>query len=87
MNTKRQSELDLTVQPDLDAQTARLEAAPESERWNPLAGSGGHQAPTNVSVDEDEAGRSANQQLVEEGIAKAEDNQVRQAEKAAAKAI
>ena len=87
MNIQPQSELDLTVKPDLDALTARLEAAPESERWNPVAGSGGHQAPTNASVDEDDGGRSANQQLVEEGIAKAEDNQVRQAEKAAAKTI
>ena len=68
-----------------DSKTAILEAAPESERWDPLPGSIGIQAPTNASADEDDGGRSANQQLVEGGIAKAEDDQARQADKTAAK--
>lgn len=51
---------------------ALMEALPESERWDPVPGSGGHQAPTNPSVDEDAEGRSQKEQLVEDGIAEAE---------------
>lgn len=85
MNPKPQAEQDLTVKPELDVRTARQETLPESERWDPVPGSTGHQAHTNASADEDDRGRSANQQLVEEGIAKAEDNQMRQADRAATK--
>jgi hypothetical protein len=81
MKTKPQAEQDLTVKPELDVRTARQEALPESERWDPVPGSHGYQAPTNASADEDDGGRSANQQLVEEGIAKAEDDQMLQADK------
>ena len=85
MKTHQQSEHDLTVKPEIDARTARLEATPESERWDPVPGSSGHQALTNASVDEDDGGRSVNQQLVEEGIAEAEDDQMFRAGKVAAK--
>ena len=69
----------------IDFKTASLEAAPESERWNPLPGSTGHKAPTNVSVEEDDGGRSANQQLIDESVAKTEFDQMLQVGKAAAK--
>ncbi len=51
---------------------ALMEALPESERWDPVPGSAGHQAPTNPSVDEDAEGRSQKEQLVEDGMAEAE---------------
>ena len=65
----------------IDSKTAILEAAPESERWDPLPGSPGHKAHTNASVDEDDGGRSANQQLVDKGMEKAEQDHARRAGK------
>ncbi len=56
-----------------------LETRPESERWNPLPGSSGHPTPINPSEDEDEDGRSTDQQLVEDGIAKADEDRRQQA--------
>ena len=69
----------LTGETKMDAKSSALENAPESERWDPLPGSTGHQASTNASADEDDGGRSANQQLIEKGIAQATANQSRQA--------
>ena len=80
-----QAKRELTGQSDLDPKTAALEAAPESERWDPLPGSTGHKVPAAASEDEDEEGRSDNEKLVEEGIAEAEHDQMLQAGKAAAK--
>ncbi len=60
-----------------------LEAAPESERWDPLPGSPGHQAPTAPSADEDAEGRSDNERLVEAGIDEAGHDQMLQAARAA----
>ena len=37
-----QAKRELTGQPDVDPQTAALEAAPESERWDPVPGATGH---------------------------------------------
>ena len=76
-----QAERELTGKPDLDSKTAALEAAPESERWNPVPGSTGRKAPTTASEDEDDEGRSDNALLVEQGIADAEHDQMRQASK------
>ena len=80
-----QAKRELTGQPDIDPQTAALEAAPESERWDPMPGSTGHKVPAAASEDEDEEGRSDNEQLVEQGIAEAEYDQRLQAGKDAAK--
>ena len=80
-----QAKRELTGQPDIDPQTAALEAAPESERWDPVPGSTGHKVPAAASEDEDEEGRSDNEQLVEQGIAEAEYDQRLQAGKDAAK--
>jgi len=69
----------LTGEPDIDPKEAILEAAPESERWDPVPGSTGHKVPSAPSEDEDEEGRSDNERLVEEGIAGAELDKMRQA--------
>ena len=70
---------ELTGEPDMDPNEAVLESATESERWDPVPGSLGHKAPTAASEDEDDEGRSDNEQLVEEGIEAAEHDQMRQA--------
>ena len=74
-----QAKRELTGEPDTDPKTALLEAAPESERWDPVPGSTGHKVPAAPSADEDEEGRSDNERLVEEGVAGAEHDQMRQA--------
>ena len=74
-----QAKRELTGGSDIDPKAAVLEAAPESERWDPLPGSTGHKAPVAASEDEDEEGRSDNERLVEEGIEGAEHDQMRQA--------
>ena len=76
---------ELTGEPEMDPNDALLEAAPESERWDPLPGSSGEKARVAPSEDEDEEGRSDNERLVEGGIAEAEIEQSLQATKAAAK--
>lgn len=77
---------ELTGDSDPDANEAVLDDAPESERWNPVSGSTGQKVPAAPSDDEDEEGRSDKERLVEEGITEAEDDQIRQAAGAAARA-
>ena len=74
-----QAKRELTGQTDSDPKDLILEAAPESERWDPVAGSAGHKVPVAPSDDEDEEGRSDNQRLLEQGMAAAEHDQMRQA--------
>jgi hypothetical protein len=76
-----QAKRELTGKPDLDPKEAILESAPESERWDPVPGSTGHKVPEAPSEDEDDEGRSDNERLVEEGMAGAEHDQMRQATK------
>jgi hypothetical protein len=80
-----QAKRELTGEPDMDPKEAILESAPESERWDPVPGSTGHKVPVAASEDEDDEGRSDNERLVEEGIAGAEHDQMRQATRAAEK--
>jgi hypothetical protein len=80
-----QARRELTGEPDVDLKAAVLESAPESERWDPVPGSTGHKVPAAPSADEDDEGRSDNEQLVDEGIAGAEQDVMRQAAKAGAK--
>jgi len=80
-----QAKRELTGEPDLDPKEAVLEAAPETERWDPVPSSAGHLVPVAPSADEDEEGRSDNERLVDEGIAGAELDQSLQAARAAAK--
>jgi hypothetical protein len=76
-----QAKRELTGKPDIDPKEAILEAATESERWNPVPGSTGHKVPAAGSEDEDDEGRSDNERLTEEGIAGAEHDQMLQATK------
>jgi hypothetical protein len=78
-----QAKRELTGESDLDPKEAVLEAAPESERWDPVPGSTGHEVPASSSEDEDDEGRSDNERLVEEGIAGAEHDQMLRAAKEA----
>jgi len=74
-----QAKRELAGESDLDPKEAVLESTPESERWDPVPGSTGHKAPVAASEDEDGEGRSDQERLVEEGIAGAEHDQMRQA--------
>jgi hypothetical protein len=80
-----QAKRELTGVQDEDPKDAILESAPESERWDPVPGSTGGKVRVAPSEDEDEAGRSDNERLVEGGIAEAEIEQSFQATRAAAK--
>lgn len=74
-----QAKRELSGEPDADPKEIALEAASESDRWNPVPGSEGHKTPVSPSADEDEEGRSDNERLVKEGMAEAEHDQMRQA--------
>jgi hypothetical protein len=80
-----QARRELTGGPEMDPQETALDAIPESDRWNPVPGSSGHQAPESASEDEDDEGRSETEQLVEEGAGEAERDQILQAARAAEK--
>jgi len=73
---------ELTGETDIDPKEAILEEAPESERWDPVAGSTGHKVETTSNEDEDGEGRSDSERLVEEGVSEAEHDQMVQAAKA-----
>jgi hypothetical protein len=76
-----QAKRELTGETDIDPKEAILEAAPESERWDPVAGSTGHKVETTSNEDEDGEGRSDSERLVEEGVSEAEHDQMVQAAK------
>jgi hypothetical protein len=73
-----QARRELTGKSDTDPNEAALEAAPESDRWNPVSGSIGNKAPIPAGEDEDEEGRSDQERLVDEGMAGAELDHMRQ---------
>lgn len=74
-----QANQELTGKLGMDKKEAFLESVPESERWNPLPGSPGHQAPEIPSEERDDEGRSQSEQLFEAGINEAEHEQMLQA--------
>jgi len=74
-----QAKQELTGKPDGDPTETLLESAPESERWDPVAGSPGSKVPVAPGEDEDEEGRSDNERLVDEGMAEAGEDHSRQA--------
>ncbi len=78
-----QAKRELTGGPEMDAEEMALESIPESERWDPVPGSIGHQVQDSLGEDEDSEGRSESAQLVEEGIKEAEHDQMLQAARAA----
>lgn len=77
-----QAKRELTGETDADPNDEILESAPESERWDPVPGSTGHQARESSSEDTDDDGRSDSARLVEEGVEEAEHDQMLQATKA-----
>jgi len=74
-----QAQLELTGNSGKGSNEAALEAAPESERWDPVPGSTGGKVPVAPGEDEDAEGRSDSERLVDEGMAGAEHDQTRQA--------
>lgn len=80
-----QAKRELTGGPTISPKTALLQSAPETDRWNPVPGSTGHQAPVSGSEDEDADGRSEAAQLFEEGVGEATHDQMLQAARAARK--
>ena len=80
-----QAKRELTGEPDADPDEAMFEAVPESDRLVTVPSSTGHKTPEAPNEDEDDEGRSEREQLVEEGVAEAEHDQMLQAAKAAAK--
>lgn len=69
---------ELTGGEDIDAKQAHLESIPEAERWDPVPGSIGHQAPESASEDEDEDGESESAQLFAQGVSEAVHDQMLQ---------
>jgi hypothetical protein len=80
-----QAKRELTGESDVDRQDAKLDALPESKRWDPVPGSEGQQAPETPREDEDDEGRSETEQLVDQGAEEAERDRMLQAAQAAKK--
>ena len=78
----QQAKRELTGENDIDQQQENLESLPESEAWDPLPGSTGHQAADCLGEDEDAEGRSEAAQMYEEGISEAEHDQMLRAAEA-----
>ena len=74
-----QAKRELRGELEIDPNEAALEAAPESDRWDPVHGSIGHKTAVTTSEDEDEDGRSDSEILVEEGVNEAGHDQMLQA--------
>lgn len=68
---------------EMESKETVLENAPESERWDPLPGSPGHQAPETPNEDEDVEGRNESAQMVDDGAEAAHDSTFRAAKAAA----
>jgi hypothetical protein len=77
----QQARRELTGGSELDRQQEAIESMPESERWDPVPGSAGRQAPELQNEDEDDEGLNESAQLVEEGVHEAEHDQMLEAEK------
>jgi hypothetical protein len=78
----QQAKRELTGEDNIDPQQENLESLPESEAWDPLPGSTGHQATESLGEDEDAEGRSESAQMFEEGISEAEHDQMLRAAEA-----
>jgi hypothetical protein len=80
-----QAKRELTGEPEMDPKEAILESAPESERWDPLPGTPGHQVAESSSEGDDDEGRSLGERLVDEGLKEADHDQMLQAARDAEK--
>ena len=78
-----QAKRELTGESEQTRKEALIDSLPESQRWNPIPGSAGRQAPELSNDDEDDEGRSETEQLVAEGVEAAEHDQILQAAKEA----
>lgn len=74
-----QAKRELNGEPEKDEKDTEMEAAPESERWDPVHGSTGYKVEANYGDDEDAEGRSDSTRFVEEGINEAAHDQMLQA--------
>jgi hypothetical protein len=77
----QQAKRELTGGTEMDPREESSESMPESEGWDPVAGSTGRQAAESLGEDEDAEGRSESAQMFEEGVTEAEHDQMRQAAK------
>jgi len=80
-----QAKRELKGETEKDPTAAILEAAPETERWDPVPGSVPQQIPDLLPEGEDEEGLTEIDQLVEQGVEVAESDQALQAARAANK--
>src|SRR6266446_1883140 len=78
----QQAKRELTGEEEIDLQEENLESVPESEAWDPVPGSTGHQAADSLGEDEDAEGRSEAAQMFKEGINEAEHDQMLRAAEA-----
>jgi hypothetical protein len=78
----QQAKRELTGDAETDPQEESSESIPDSEGWDPVAGSTGRQAADSLGEDEDAEGRSEAAQMFEEGVTEAEHDQMRQASRA-----
>jgi hypothetical protein len=82
---REQAKQELTGAAETSPVEAVIDAATESERWDPVPGSTGNKVAVTAGEDEDGEGRSDGERLTEEGIAEAEHDQMLQAAVEAAK--
>lgn len=71
-----QAKRELTGKSGLDQQEAMLDLLPETNLADHVPGSTGHQILESPSEGEDDEGRSESEQLVEKGVAQAEQDQI-----------
>lgn len=71
--------------PEVSPSDALLASLSEEKRWDPVPGSEGHQTPDNLGEDaadeEDEEGRGIAAQQVDRGVAAADRDQAKQAQR------
>ena len=78
---------ELTGGDAMDPKQAMLESATEAARWNPVAGSTGHQMDVSASEDEDTDGQGESARLFAEGVREAAHDQMLQAAIAVAETL
>ena len=67
-----QAKRELTGCQEMDLKEVELESAPESDGWDPVPGSEGHQVAEVPGEDEDSEGRTDAERLFDEGLDEAE---------------
>lgn len=73
-----QAKLELGVVSGGLPQQTQLDAAPESDRWNPVPGSSGRQAPESPDEDSDDEGQNQEARLFAQGVDEAAHDQMLQ---------